>query len=1573
MLPSSTDPTQPVTEVTRAAAVKQVTVARPSSKSTTTTKPVKQKATKKIAFDVNKLYDFDDIDDDVQHHDVRKRITFSTVLFSDERSQLDHELSVEKHVASSMCLPVILDGVTLPRSALIDQGASHSVMRMTAYKEFAIRATHTPKLYKVSNMSVTGSTGEHLPITGMFIASVSTPRNDDSIPIHRGTIIYVVKNTKQKDIICDLVIGRSTLATSHYSCIDMKGTGALVSTHADDVNTHRALVQCYRCSFIHEQSTGRRQLQQHQPTSDASFNNLRTNTYTERVMRVHTLVSGRTGLNVNERAYLHSHLLMNIDEFTVDFTPASNTHDTGNEHNEQDDFIQDKSDGVLLCHLMSQLDKATPSTVESDTVITQLMATFVPSVVEKPTRIQQQHSEVSETRTESDIDEIEFPFAPPTMKDDSPDYQAAKKTAIETMIRSNTHLTTTQQDALMQLMMKFNDRFSLKGENMERTDSVQHEIDTRDRHPFRERLRQYSPAIQDIIASEVESMIKQGVVVPSRSPYASNLLLVRKPDPSSEGGVKNRVCASFVRLNSDTEKDSYPLPNIQYIFDRIGRSKWFTTMDLLSGFWQVMIKPEHRHKTAFITVRGLYEFVVMPFGLCNAPATFQRLMDEVIVPEYRSFIETYIDDLMTHSSTFDDHLVHLDKLLTSLRKHKLVVKLSKCKFAQQEVKFLGHVISQNAIKTNPEAVEAIKNWMKPAGGGKKAVTAVRGFLGMAGWYRKFIPHFADIAKPLVHLTKNDITWEWTSECQTSFEQLRDALTQSPVLGIADPTKNYILHTDASDHAMGAILQQADENGDMHPIAYASKTFNDAQTRYDTTEREALAITWALQHFNTYCEGHRYTLLTDHKALSYIRRNTKNDKRITRWQLLLQHYNVDIYYVKGKDNLAADLLSRPYMETREQQQHASDISVHALTRSRRRTNNTYEVKEIVGKRPSTTRPGECEYRVRWKGYTVNDDTWEPTTNLIDAADRVADYEKQAAIDRARVETKREDVAYTQPIKCSACEDEFANQAALHIHRYHEHKIDVPTDMLTKLDMNVEPEVFRRLQQQDEQFRCVFNTDLGVRNDIPLNNYEKRTLMNHDFIIGESGLLYMMDVAATRSRQRAHTQLRLCIPKTERQRLLHEYHHRASHPGVVHLYDLLREKVWWPSMQKDVYKYVSNCMECQINNNAKITAHPRPMTLPSKPWSHLATDHVGPFPMSDGGYRYILTIVDRYTRYAEAIPVADTSATTTAQAIVKHIICRYGMFDVLLSDRGPSFTSEIFKHVMQQFGVKHIKTTAYHPKSNGAIERFNKTLKKMLKLWVNRQHTDWDVLLPFALFAYNSSVHSTLKETPFYLNFARQPRTITDVLTNDDLLQRKTVHAYAHEVVERLKTVHEQVIDILQSVNDKRQQHIDNDDIDVDVITAGDSVFLYDETTPVNRSRKLIKRWRGPYVVIATHNNNTSTILKPSGESMVSNDRLRKVNDDQTSIQDMHQRDIALATEELTAINDSIAALMQRQDALQQIAAMAEHVNNDANERARANANIDVDADEHKYDDEFEVDEEEVELNGIVIEPAIVARF
>jgi transposase InsO family protein len=1417
----------------------------------------------------------------------------------------------EQYVAESMCLPIVINDVDVG-AALIDQGASRSVMRNTAYIKMRKRMNgENTRLRKIFNMYVVGSTGEYIPIIGRFLATLRT----DGVMI--GTsLIYVMDDTKEKDIICDLVIGRSTIATSPYSYIDTKDTGALVCMSGDPEKDIMRL-PCSRCKLIRDED-GRSQLKiDNSEGRKVLEKEVAVNTM--KVLKLESLVNDRSYLTSEAKQHLLSYLIKHVDEFDIDESKIEAMN------NKREEMINNSDEIVRVCHLMSALGKSIPNSGEESIIISELLSTYVPDVVQKSTTIRQRKKEVSDesntVRDETDeVDEIEFPFIPPTTKDDSPEYHAAKEVALRELIAKNHHLDDKQREQLVSVLLEHADRFSMKGENMERTDSVEHEIDTTNKRPFRERLRQYAPAVQQIIDGEVQEMLKQGVIVPSKSAYASNLLLVRKPDPSSEGGMKNRVCASFVQLNAQTEKDSYPLPNIQYIFDRIGKSRWFTTMDLLSGFWQVMIKPEHRHKTAFITMRGLYEFVVMPFGLCNAPATFQRLMDAVILPEYREFIETYIDDLMTHSSSFEDHLKHLDILLSSLRKHKLVVKLSKCKFAQKEVKFLGHVISCNQIKTNPEAVAAISNWSRPMGEGKKAVTAVRGFLGMAGWYRKFIPHFADITKPLVHLTKNEVKWEWTKECQTAFEKIRDALTQTPVLAVADPNKSYILHTDASDHAMGAVLSQTDEDNRLHPIAYASKTFTDAQKNYDTTEREALAIIWALNHFNTYCEGHKYTLITDHKALEYIKTNKDVKKRIHRWAVLLQAYQVDIYYKPGKQNFAADLLSRPLMEP------ITTLTVNTMKTGQRkrrvRFQDEYEVERIVDKRMSEKKEGDWEYLVKWKNYPESENTWEPVHHLQNATDKLTEYE------RLHKYEEHESVPSTleeSPTICIDCQKEFNNESALHVHRYHEHYVQVPTDRLRKLEMNTNPEVFKKLQESEPDFRVIYTSELGTLDLQHSSTQERRMLMNNEFVLSDAGLLYCIEQSSVRSRSKLRTQLRLCIPRTERKRILYEYHDRHAHPGIVHLYDQLRENVWWPRMLSHVIDYVRQCDTCRRSKGEREKFLPRPVDVPAGPWSHLAIDHAGPFPTSNNGMKYILVIIDRFTRYVEAFPVEDTTAITTARVIIDKIICRYGFMLVIQSDRGRGFVSTVLNQIFKLLNVRRVKTTAYHPRANGVVEVSNRTLKTILRMFVNEHHTDWDELLPFALFSYNTSFHSLVKETPYYLNHGRQARTIVDQVTEEDIRNSQDTHAYAYEIVQRLYQVHQRVREIYAQVNEERKQ-----DISCESVTTyheGDLVLLYDPTTPIHRSRKLVKRWTGPYKVLVKHNAVNYTILREGAQQRVNADRLRRYDAGTESIMDKHASDIELAKEEIRVINETMNELNDRKSILlseQQISAAGKEI-------------------------------------------------
>ena len=606
-----------------------------------------------------------------------------------------------------------------------------------------------------------------------------------------------------------------------------------------------------------------------------------------------------------------------------------------------------------------------------------------------------------------DSESLDFPFAAPPPKVDatSPEYQGRLLDAINESVRvkSPNNLNNNQKDQLVDRLIKWKNIFSIEGENLGQTDAAVHEIETGNNKPFRERLRIYSPAMQPIIDAEVDKMVKEGIIVKSKSPYASNLLLVRKPDPSSPNGIKDRVCVNFIRLNEQTEKDSYPLPNIQWMFAKIGGAKYFTTMDLLSGFWQIMIKPEHRYKTAFNTMRGLYEFVVMPFGLCNAPATFQRLMDNIILPEYRDFIQTYIDDVMVYSNTFEDHLKHMDKVCELLAQHNLKVKLKKCKFACERIEFLGHIISQNKITVNPRTVDNVRNWIKPKGGGTKAKSAIRGLIGLTGWYHKFIPHYAEIAQPLFNLTRDDVPFEWTDQCQKAFDTFKDHLTRGPVLAVANPNKPYVLHTDASDFALGALLMQEDDNGDLHPIAYASKTLNSAQRNYDTTDREALALVWALEHFNTFVEGHNYTIITDHRALETImtKRNSEMGKykKFERYALRLAPYNIKVMYSKGSENHAADLLSRQHdlMEIKGiANGTTADFAPLAATNLVRRKPRTiigrFEVERIVAQRPIQGRANEFEYLIKWRDHDETECTWEPIQHLKDASHALTEFYK-----------------------------------------------------------------------------------------------------------------------------------------------------------------------------------------------------------------------------------------------------------------------------------------------------------------------------------------------------------------------------------------------------------------------------------------------------------------------------------------------------------------------------------------------------------------------------------------------------
>ena len=390
-----------------------------------------------------------------------------------------------------------------------------------------------------------------------------------------------------------------------------------------------------------------------------------------------------------------------------------------------------------------------------------------------------------------------------------------------------------QRKRLSSLINLYEGVFQLGGEP---TPFAEHHIDTGNARPIAVPPYRLTPAKKELLTEELSKLLDSDVIEECESPWAAPVVLVPKPDG------KIRLCVDYRRLNGVTVNDSYPLPRIDDLLHATKKTAFASTLDLQSGYHQVQVFHGDRDKTAFTTPFGTFRFKRMPFGLKTAPATFQRLMDRFRSGLGDVLVLIYLDDLIVLSETFQDHLDDLKKIFIRLRQFKLQANRDKCNFVCTEVKYLGHLITSEGIKMNPEKISAILNMSAP-----KNVRQCLSFLQTCSWYRRFIADFAAISKPLSDLSKKNATWKWTTHEQSAYDKLKELLTTAPVLQQNREGLPYILRMDASKYALGAVLLQS-ENEDEHPIEYASRLLSGAEMNYSTTEREALAVVWALNRF-----------------------------------------------------------------------------------------------------------------------------------------------------------------------------------------------------------------------------------------------------------------------------------------------------------------------------------------------------------------------------------------------------------------------------------------------------------------------------------------------------------------------------------------------------------------------------------------------------------------------------------------------------------------------------------------------------------------------------------------------------
>ena len=472
--------------------------------------------------------------------------------------------------------------------------------------------------------------------------------------------------------------------------------------------------------------------------------------------------------------------------------------------------------------------------------------------------------------------------------------------------RSIEGLDDSEQIKLRALLIEYADVFAKDSGDLGHTDVVKHHIDTGDEQPVRQRPRRLPQTQVDELRRQIEELRKRNIIRESESNWGSNVVLVKKKDSSW------RLCVDYRELNAKTKNvEPYLLPRIDDTLDALSQAQYFCTLDLIQGYHQVELSESAKPKTAFVTPRispSHWEFNYMPFGVTGGPGTFQRLMDKILKGLEYKIALAYLDDIIAFGETIEECIDRLAIVFGRLKAAGLKLKPKKCFLFKREILYLGHVVSYKGVSCDPEKVEAVARWTPP-----RTVRQVRTFVGTVGYYKRFIKDYAEICRPLYHLTKPSVKFEWSSECEEAFQTLKDRLLSAPIMSYPREEGQYVLDTDASGFAIGAVLSQiqTDRDGETHErvISYGSRVLKPQETRYCARRRELLAIVDFVKHFRAYLYGRSVLIRTDHASLKYIRTLKDVNDQFARWIERLEECDYTIEVRKGSKHSNADGLSR----------------------------------------------------------------------------------------------------------------------------------------------------------------------------------------------------------------------------------------------------------------------------------------------------------------------------------------------------------------------------------------------------------------------------------------------------------------------------------------------------------------------------------------------------------------------------------------------------------------------------------------------------------------------------------------
>ena len=831
-----------------------------------------------------------------------------------------------------------------------------------------------------------------------------------------------------------------------------------------------------------------------------------------------------------------------------------------------------------------------------------------------------------------------------------------------------------------------------------RTDWTCHIIEAEGLPPSQAPYRK-SPILREVINMNVKELLEKGMIRPSRSPYAAPVVLDKKKNG------KYRMCIGYTRLNAQTKNNAAPMENASTILRQIPVGYYYSLIDLKSGFWQIMLSEDSIEKSAFVTQDGHFEFLVMPFGLKNAPKTFASLMRKVLQGHLDDFAKVYMDDIIIYSKTLDEHLIHIELVLKRLKLANLSINRAKSSFAKREVTFLGHIVTEKGLRKDPTKVQAIVEFPVP-----KNKHDMQRFHGMCQWYSSFIENFAEKAEPMCRLLRKEIPWVWGEEQQKSFLRIKDEMCNNVLLQGIDYAYPIILKCDASQTGLGAALVQAID-GIERPVMFISKTLNRSEVNAHIYEKELYAIIWSYHKLREFIEGHEFTIHTDNKAVYYLERMKEKKSKLMRWAEEIHSWNAKFEYKPGKDNLEADALSRapiseedsdPTMFDDPPDHHYVPLAlltfatpdIEKLKEGQLKDTELVKIMQIISGSDKTSRQAYHRFSMK-NGLLMREVQVEQQKDVNSIMSQRDNRDSNTIIDRMGMSrTCQSNEEVTQTNRLGGCSN--------------------------PRDLNSSHEGNKSIRTHGE------NTSIG----------------NMQYIVNTNKLMFVP-----------------VIPKQLVPEFLYLFHDvpEAAHPGIKATKRILKSRYFWNGMNKDINEYVHSCSICQKvkATNAMPYGLLHSVVLPSSVFERISVDFMGPFPRSGMGRqnRFLFVVQDELSKWVELLPMKAATARRVVDCLVNQIFCRFGSPKSMLSDNGSQFTSKIVRRMCKQWKIKHYFTSPYHPQPN-QTERVNRNLKAMLQAYVNDNHSTWDVHLQEFALAMRVHVHETTKVTPALLNLGRE---------------------------------------------------------------------------------------------------------------------------------------------------------------------------------------------------------------------------